>query len=133
LDIQYDPIDYVKICECKVNPPKVAPPPPPTPPVWAKFKSDVKNTGLSRYIGSQTNRLKWRYTTGNYVSSSPSIGSDGTIYVGSHDRNIYAINSNGTLKWSYTTGNIVFSSPSIGSDGTIYFGSGDRNIYAISG
>ena len=38
------------------------------------------------------------------IYSSPAIGSDGTIYVGSDDCKLYAINSNGTLKWSYTTG-----------------------------
>jgi hypothetical protein len=39
--------------------------------------------------------LKWSYATGNYVYSSPAIGSDGTIYVASFDNNLYAINDNG--------------------------------------
>ena len=49
--------------------------------------------------------LKWSYTTGNAVRSSPAIAADGTIYVGSNDRNLYAINPNGSLKWAYAVGN----------------------------
>ena len=36
-------------------------------------------------------RFLWEFTTGGGVSSSPAIGSDGTVYVGSHDNNLYAI------------------------------------------
>ncbi len=75
--------------------------------------------------------LKWSYAF-NYEISSAAIGSDGTIYVGSYDKNIYAINPNGTLKWRYTVGGAITSSPAIGSDGTIYVGSDDGNIYALN-
>ncbi|MEM2584563.1 MAG: PQQ-binding-like beta-propeller repeat protein, partial [Thermoproteota archaeon] len=90
---------------------------------WPMFKHDPQHTGRSPYLGSQTNTTKWKYETGDYVRPSPSIGSDGTIYFGSHDNYLYALNPDGTLKWKYKTGSWVQSSPSIGSDGTIYFGS----------
>ena len=35
----------------------------------------------------------WEFETGSYVSSSSAIGSDGTVYVGSRDKKIYAINT----------------------------------------
>jgi outer membrane protein assembly factor BamB len=57
--------------------------------------------------------LKWRYGTYSYVHSSPAIGSDGTIYVGSWDNYLYAINPNGTLKWRYLTDDDVESSPAL--------------------
>ena len=63
--------------------------------------------------------------------SSPAIGADGTVYVGSHDSNLYALNPDGTEKWSFTAGKAVSSSPAIGADGTIYVGSHDNNFYAI--
>jgi len=66
------------------------------------------------------------------VFSSPAIGLDGTIYVGSNDGKLYAINSNGTQRWNFTAGDWVISSPAISSDGTIYFGSEDNNLYAIN-
>ena len=36
----------------------------------------------------------WEFETGNWVSSSPAIGSDGTVYVGSNDKKLYAIKTN---------------------------------------
>ena len=33
----------------------------------------------------------WEFKTGYYVTSSPAIGSDGTVYVGSYDKKLYAI------------------------------------------
>ena len=64
--------------------------------------------------------------------SSPAIGSDGTIHVGSYDNYLYAINPDGSREWRFKTGNGVSSSPAIGSDGTIYVGSEDYNLYAIN-
>jgi len=37
-------------------------------------------------------RLKWYYTTGGYVVSSPTVA-NGVVYVGSCDNNIYALNA----------------------------------------
>ena len=70
------------------------------------------------------------HSSGN--SSSPAIGSDGTLYVGSMDGNLYAINPDGSLEWSYSTGDSISSSPALGRDGTIYVGSRDSNLYAIN-
>ena len=77
--------------------------------------------------------LKWAYTTGGSVSSSPAIAPNGTIYAGSSDNKLYAINPNGTLKWTYTTRGSMPSSPALASDGTIYVGSEDHKLYALYG
>ena len=72
-----------------------------------------------------------RSTNGN----TPSLSIDGTIYIGSSDNRLYAINPDGSEKWSFDGGNDIDSSPTIGSDGTIYFGSGlywGSNLYAIN-
>ena len=65
------------------------------------------------------------------MSSSPAIGSDGTVYVGSWDNSIYGLNSTGSLLWSYQTGRYVSSSPAIGSDGRVYVGSYDHRLYVF--
>ena len=66
------------------------------------------------------------------MNSSPAIGSDGTVYVGSDDKKLYAINGkNGVKLWEFKTGWSVRSSPAIGSDGTVYVGSDDHKLYAI--
>jgi len=74
----------------------------------------------------------WEFETGSAVSSSPAIGSDGTVYVGSQDNKLYAINGQTGVKlWEFKTGRDVNSSPAIGSDGTVYVGSWDTKLYAI--
>ncbi|MBN2465769.1 PQQ-like beta-propeller repeat protein [candidate division WOR-3 bacterium] len=64
--------------------------------------------------------------------SSPAIASDGTIYVGSQDDYLYAVNYDGSLKWRFNTGGVVRSSPAIGADGTIYVGSYSNSLYALN-
>ena len=77
---------------------------------WPMFHHNLQHTGRSPYKGPETPTLKWSFTTGGVIMySSPAIGSDGTIYVGSDK--LYAINPNGTFKWSYTTGEDIDSSP----------------------
>ena len=75
---------------------------------------------------------KWAFNTGGAVESSPAIGNDGTIYVGSTAKRIYAINPDGSKKWSIRTKESVYSSPTLGKDGTIYIGSWDYKLYAIN-
>ncbi|MGZ4848613.1 MAG: outer membrane protein assembly factor BamB family protein, partial [Halobacteriota archaeon] len=53
------------------------------------------------------------------------------VYVGSNDRNIYALDAtNGAKLWSYTTGGPIASSPAV-ANRVVYVGSNDRNIYAL--
>lgn len=84
------------------------------------------------YAVNPDGTLKWTFKAGDVISSSPAIGLDGAVYVGSHDSSFYAVNSNGTLKWSYKTGNWVDSPAAIGPDGTIYVGADDGNLHAFS-
>jgi hypothetical protein len=71
---------------------------------WPMFHHDLQHTGRSPYIGPDVPTLKWSYVTGGVIHSSPALGADETIYVGSNDYKLYAINPNGTLKWSYRFG-----------------------------
>ncbi len=70
------------------------------------------------------------------MSSSPAIAADGTVYVGSSDKKLYAISppasgASGVLRWAFATGERIESSPAIGPDGTVYVGSFDGTLYAI--
>jgi len=88
---------------------------------------------LTSNIYSQTpGTQKWSLSLNNEIYSSPAIGSDGTIYVGSDDSTLYAINPNGMQKWAFNTGGKIFSTPAIISDGTIYVGCENGNLYAIN-
>jgi len=92
-----------------------------------------KEWELASASGGSPGTQKWKFPTEDEIHSSPAIGSDGTIYVGSNDNNLYAIDpSNGSEVWRFESGGSVHSSPAIGTDGTIYVGSYDNNIYAIN-
>ena len=73
----------------------------------------------------------WEYLTGGDVISSPLIGSDGNIYVGSDDNRIYVIAPDGTRIKYFTTGDNVRSSPGLGLNGAVYVGSHDNKVYAL--
>jgi outer membrane protein assembly factor BamB len=77
--------------------------------------------------------LKWSYSTGDLINGKAAIGPDGTIYVGSWDSFLYALNPDGTLKWKFETDDAIVSAATIGADGTIYFGSDDGRFYAVGG
>jgi outer membrane protein assembly factor BamB len=88
---------------------------------------------ITAYGAGTPGTIKWAITAGNMIYSSPAIGADGTVYVGTLDNKLYAITQNGALRWSYTTGMMIFySSPAIGADGTIYVGSYNGKLYAIN-
>jgi outer membrane protein assembly factor BamB len=73
------------------------------------------------------------------VNSSPTVNpNDGTIYVGSDDQNVYAINPDGTEKWRFNPGtgsdiesSAAFAIDPIDGNPTVYIGSDDDNVYAL--
>ena len=76
----------------------------------------------------------WEFETESAVFSSPAIGLDSTLYVGSRDNNLYAINGkSGGKLWQFETGGEVWCSPTIGFGDTVYIGSVDKKLYAING
>ncbi|AZK45121.1 PQQ-binding-like beta-propeller repeat protein [Paenibacillus lentus] len=89
-------------------------------------------TRQSRFMGSPDHDVKWSFEAGDKIYSTPAIGANGTLYVGSYDGKLYALNSKtGKLKWTFKTGGAIASSPTIGADGTVYIGSGDGKLYAL--
>jgi outer membrane protein assembly factor BamB len=82
---------------------------------------------------------EWDFSTGADVESSPAVAIDPidgqpTVYIGSDDNNVYALNAQtGAKKWEFATaGPNVVSSPVVDLDGTIYVGSEDFKVYAIN-
>ena len=95
------------------------------------FRADARHSGLYDAAGvPKYSKVKWRFQTGGQVISSPAVVGD-TVYVGSADHNLYAINLDaGTLKWKFKTGGRVNSSPAVAGS-VVYFGSYDGNFYAV--
>jgi outer membrane protein assembly factor BamB len=111
---------------------------------WPMYHGGVKHGGLSSVDTSHINgSVKWTFETNGAIESSPTIGADGTIYVGTHGNTLFAINPEGTEKWRFNAGEPVhhnefdvwkgiLSTPAVARDGTIYFSSLSDYFFAIN-
>jgi eukaryotic-like serine/threonine-protein kinase len=85
-----------------------------------------KTTGLPRLTG-----VKWKFKTGKGVGASPVVV-DGIVYIGSLDRNFYAIDAEtGKERWRFTTKGEIISSAVV-FKGKVYFVSNDSLLHALS-
>jgi eukaryotic-like serine/threonine-protein kinase len=73
----------------------------------------------------------WRFQCEDEIRSSPVVADD-TLYVGSYDHNLYALDVHkGELRWKYTTEGGIPASPCVWKD-RVLIGSEDRLLYAVS-
>lgn len=64
----------------------------------------------------------------------PALSEDeSTVYFGSENGSVHAIDQDASLRWSFATGGFVKSSPVVAGDGVIYVGSDDGKLYALKG
>jgi outer membrane protein assembly factor BamB len=90
-------------------------------PIW---QFDTHGGGVKRDLPSLESQ------TYDYLSSTATVA-DGTVYIGSADKRLYAIDEKtGKEKWHFDTQGIIRSIPAIGN-GKIFFGSYDHNVYAL--
>jgi outer membrane protein assembly factor BamB len=83
--------------------------------------------GYIHKVNSQTGKSagdNWPVkTTSGEVFAHISIGNDGTLYVNSEDRRLWAFNPEGTVKWNNLEFEVWGSDPLIRADGRIIVGS----------
>ncbi len=85
------------------------------------------------YAVSADGNCLWRRVLNAPVSASPARAPDGTIYIGSWDGSLYALDgTTGEVRWKVATGAHIYASAALGADGTIYVGSTDGSLYAVS-
>lgn len=111
---------------------------------WPVLGGNAQHTGLSsQETGKEKKELLWSYKTSGAVESSPIIGADGTVYLGSHDGNLYALSSDGSLKWKFKVADPVYderwkvskaimATPAIAKDGTIYINGASSYLHAVN-
>src|SRR5258706_374008 len=100
-------------------------------PAYAMFGGDARHTGRRAGPAPQTAPKElWKVPVGGDVAGGPTIGPDGTIYVGGDG--IHAVWPDGTLRWKLATPEHVASTPALGADGTVYAGSQDDALYAVT-
>lgn len=102
-----------------------------TPGEWSMYRHDAARSGAANANGAAPRGvLKWEFATGAAIHSSPAVA-DGTVYVGSQDSRLYALDAEtGREIWSFTAGAWIDSSPAV-AGGVVYFGSNDGNLYAL--
>jgi len=95
------------------------------------FRGDLAHTGVYKGQGiPKFSQVKWKFHTDGQVISSPAVA-DGTVFVGSTDGNLYAVDlASGAQKWKIFTGVRVTSSPAV-ENGVVYFGSYSGRFYAV--
>jgi outer membrane protein assembly factor BamB len=83
----------------------------------------------SFYAINPDGTLKWSYKLTDkyedFVTFSPALGKDGTIYVGSQkseEGKLYALGPEGDVRWILQPQGLVCTAIMIGEDGTLYFG-----------
>jgi outer membrane protein assembly factor BamB len=106
------------------------------------YHGDGQHTGFYPITGPQDPQLRWKVDLAGAVISTPVLGPDGTIYLGSVLRDtrhpahfITAVRPDGTIKWQFPTGwrdAQTQSSPAVGADGRIYVGAQDGFFYALN-
>ena len=88
---------------------------------------------------------RWAFTTLSTATvgaivSAPSVGPDGTIYVGvevgasnsaSPSGRMFALNPNGSQKWMFTAPEWIDSTAAVAADGVLYFGAWNGVLYAL--
>lgn len=94
-------------------------------------------TGFVGMVSAVTRegKSKWNNLTSDQLLSSPTVGPDGTLYMGVgsvkyNEGKFIAMNPDGMLKWSVSIG-LVDAKPVFGSDGTIYVAVKDGTLYAL--
>lgn len=99
---------------------------------WPEFQLDRWNTGYAADasgVGPDPT-VDWTFEAGGQIWSSPVV-SEGLVYIGSGDGNLYAIDAaTGDEAWRYETDRRVEGTAAVARD-TVYFGSFDRHVYAL--
>jgi outer membrane protein assembly factor BamB len=95
------------------------------------FRGDATHSGV--YASAplrQFGGLQWRVQTGGMVQSSAALH-DGTVYIGSGDGLLYALDaSTGAQRWRFRTGRAISSTPAV-ADGLVFVGSRDNTFWAV--
>ena len=94
------------------------------------FRANPEHTGVYGNAGIEPGNTElWRFVTGGIVSS-PAVA-NGIVYVGSEDKNLYAIDvATGKEKWRFAMGGWVYSAPAV-VNGIVYAGNSYESLYDL--
>ncbi len=73
----------------------------------------------------------WRHEVDGSVTTSPAVGADGVVYLGTDSEKLFAVNADGSERWTFDLGHDTVCSPAIAPDGSLYIGSRESLLYAV--
>jgi outer membrane protein assembly factor BamB len=86
--------------------------------------------GMITAMAARTGKIVWRFRGGGPFETSPLVIGK-TLYAGSWDHKLYAINIyTGKARWTFTADHEINSSPAY-ANGLIYFGTDAGSVYAL--
>src|SRR5215831_7425402 len=80
----------------------------------AQFRADARHSGIYEAAGVPVlHGVKWKFTAAGPIVSTPAV-SGGSVYFGSSDHNVYALDAHsGALRWKFATKGRVTASPAV--------------------
>jgi outer membrane protein assembly factor BamB len=97
---------------------------------WTMFRADPTHSSTAA-VGPSNLTVAWKFTSDGSVISSPTVD-NGIVYVGSQDKNVYALNAlNGDLIWKFATGGSIEDSAAV-ANGMVYIESDDGYLYCLN-
>jgi len=66
--------------------------------------------------------VRWRHIATATIEVSPSVASNGDVFVTANDGTVYALEASGALRWKKHIGQESYSSSSVSANGLLYFG-----------
>ena len=95
------------------------------------FRANLRRTGTYDTRGvPKLTQLKWKFKTGGWVSSSPTVTRDDVLF-GSLDGNFYSVDKETAQeRWNFKTGGSIYSSGAIVGS-VVFFGSLDGAAYGL--
>lgn len=77
-------------------------------------------------------KIVWQAQTSGTVYAAPVIDASGTVFVGSGDKKLYALDgSTGTVRWSFPTSGIIRSAAALSTTRIVYVANDAGEIFAL--
>ncbi|OGO40987.1 MAG: hypothetical protein A2W36_03240 [Chloroflexi bacterium RBG_16_58_14] len=88
--------------------------------LWSGERGNPYGTRSSPEAGPQAPTIVWQFQEAGGLANGLAISKEGTIYLGSLQKKLMALNPDGTISWEAGLDEVPMSAPAVGVDGTIY-------------
>lgn len=90
---------------------------------WNQFAGNAAGSGFRLVNSTRASALRWESSPAHPISGSPVLGPDGTIYIGTTNGQLVAVDpDHGSIKWkkAVAAASLAVQTPAVAEDGIIY-------------